>query len=54
MYSRNVHELLKHLTDAETKTLRVDLEDEITRESCVTHDGRIVHERTRAAIGVGA
>lgn len=51
MYSKNIHELLKHLYDAESKALRVDLEDEITRECCVTHDGQVVHERTRDAIG---
>jgi NAD(P) transhydrogenase subunit alpha len=51
MYSKNIYELLKHLYDAEAKTLKVDFEDEITRESCVTHDGKVVHERTRDAIG---
>ncbi|NIW38845.1 MAG: NAD(P)(+) transhydrogenase (Re/Si-specific) subunit alpha, partial [Gemmatimonadetes bacterium] len=45
MYSKNIHELLKHLYDAESKTLKVDFEDEITRECCVTHDGKVVHER---------
>jgi NAD(P) transhydrogenase subunit alpha len=54
MYARNIHELLKHLTDRETKTLKVDLEDEITRESCVTHGGEIVNERTREAAGASA
>jgi H+-translocating NAD(P) transhydrogenase subunit alpha len=54
MYSRNIHELLKHLVDAESKTLKVDFEDEITRECCVTHDGKVVHERTRDAIGASA
>jgi NAD(P) transhydrogenase subunit alpha len=51
MYSKNIYELLKHLYDAEAKTLKVDFEDEITRESCVTYDGKVVHERTRDAIG---
>jgi H+-translocating NAD(P) transhydrogenase subunit alpha len=54
MYSRNIHEVLKHLVDAESKTLKVDFEDEITRECCVTHDGKVVHERTRDAVGVSA
>jgi len=54
MYARNIHELLKHLTDRETKTLKVDLEDEITRESCVTHGGEIVNGRTREAAGASA
>ena len=54
MYSRNIHELLKHLVDAESGQLRLDFDDEITRSCCVTHDGKIVHERTRAAIGADA
>jgi NAD(P) transhydrogenase subunit alpha len=51
MYSKNIYELLKHLYDAESKALKVDFDDEITRECCVTHDGKVVHERTRDAIG---
>ena len=51
MYSKNTYELLKHLYDAEAGTLKVDFDDEITRECCVTHDGKVVHERTRDAIG---
>jgi NAD(P) transhydrogenase subunit alpha len=50
MYSKNVHELVKHLYDAEAKALKVDFEDEITRECCVTHGGEIVHERVRDAV----
>jgi NAD(P) transhydrogenase subunit alpha len=42
MYSRNVWTLLDHLiTDGE---LALDFDDEITRETCVTHDGRILKE----------
>ncbi len=51
MYSKNTYELLKHLYDAESRELKVDFEDEITRECCVTHDGKVVHERTRESIG---
>jgi NAD(P) transhydrogenase subunit alpha len=51
MYSKNIYELLTHLYDAEAKSLKVDFEDEITQGSCITHDGRVVHERTREAIG---
>jgi H+-translocating NAD(P) transhydrogenase subunit alpha len=54
MYSRNIHEVLKHLVDAESKTLKVDFDDEITRECCVTHAGKVVHERTRDAVGASA
>ena len=46
MYSRNVWTLLDHLlTDGE---LALDFEDEITRETCVTHEGRILKEPVAA------
>jgi H+-translocating NAD(P) transhydrogenase subunit alpha len=42
MYSRNVGALLNHLiVDGE---LVLDFEDEITRETCVTHEGRTLKE----------
>jgi NAD(P) transhydrogenase subunit alpha len=42
MYSRNVYALLDHLLeDAE---LKLDFDDEITRETCVAHDGRVLKE----------
>jgi H+-translocating NAD(P) transhydrogenase subunit alpha len=45
MYSRNVEALLKHLVaDGE---LVLDFEDEITRETCVTHGGRPTKELPR-------
>ena len=40
MYSRNITALLLHLI--KDGALRVDLEDEITRETCVTHEGRVL------------
>jgi len=45
LYSRNVTNLLEHLTD--DGTIKVDFEDEITSGSCVTHGGQIVNERAR-------
>jgi H+-translocating NAD(P) transhydrogenase subunit alpha len=46
MYSRNVWTLLDHLiSDGE---LALDFEDEITRETCVTHEGRILKEPVKA------
>ncbi|HUG39919.1 MAG TPA: Re/Si-specific NAD(P)(+) transhydrogenase subunit alpha [Longimicrobiales bacterium] len=53
MYSRNIFELLKHLLNEEKTALAVDLEDEITRECCVTHQGEVVHARTRETITAG-
>jgi NAD(P) transhydrogenase subunit alpha len=42
MYSRNVFTLLDHLI--ENGVLALDFEDEITRETCVTHEGRVLKE----------
>jgi NAD(P) transhydrogenase subunit alpha len=46
MYSRNVQSLLLHLVSE--GELVLDFEDEITRETCVTHDGRILREAMAA------
>ncbi len=45
MYSRNVWTLLDHLL--EDGELALDFEDEITRETCVTHDGRVLKEASK-------
>jgi len=50
MYARNVTAFLLHLV--KDGALRLNLEDEITRETLVTHDGRVVHSRVREAAGV--
>jgi NAD(P) transhydrogenase subunit alpha len=42
MYSRNVFTLLDHLI--ENGELALDFEDEITRETCITHEGRVLKE----------
>jgi H+-translocating NAD(P) transhydrogenase subunit alpha len=42
MYSRNVWTLLDHLL--EEGELALDFDDEITRGTCVTHDGRVLME----------
>ena len=49
MYARNVTALLQHFV--KDGQLNLDFEDEITRESVVTHGGQIVHERVRALAG---
>jgi NAD(P) transhydrogenase subunit alpha len=45
MYSRNLATFLKHLIA--DGALKIDLEDEITRETLVTHGGAIVNPRVR-------
>jgi NAD(P) transhydrogenase subunit alpha len=43
MYSKNITTLLLHLV--QQGEMKFDLEDEITRETLVTRDGRVVHPR---------
>jgi NAD(P) transhydrogenase subunit alpha len=45
LYARNVTHLLQHLIS--NGKVKLDLEDEITRGCCVTHDGQVVNERVR-------
>jgi H+-translocating NAD(P) transhydrogenase subunit alpha len=49
MYARNVAALLKHLV--RDGALIIDTQDEITRETLVTHAGDIVHPRVRLVAG---
>lgn len=48
LYSRNVLTLLTHLR--KDGNLVIDLSDEITRGTCLTYDGKIIHEPTLAAL----
>jgi NAD(P) transhydrogenase subunit alpha len=43
MYSRNVWTFLNHLLGGGSE-LTLDFDDEITRETCVTHEGRVLKE----------
>ena len=49
MYARNVQTFLLHLVKDGALTL--DTADEITRETLITRDGQVVHERVRALTG---
>ncbi len=49
MYSRNVHALIAEMI--RDGTLVLDFEDEVIRESCITHAGRVVHGPSRALAG---
>jgi NAD(P) transhydrogenase subunit alpha len=51
LYANNVANLLLHL--APGGELNLDFEDEITAGACITHDGEIVNERVREAVGGG-
>lgn len=48
MYSKNVTEFVKYLS--KDGQITINLEDEIIRETLITHDGRIIHDPIRLAI----
>jgi NAD(P) transhydrogenase subunit alpha len=50
MYSRNIVTFLGHLV--KQGEVALDLADEITRETLITHAGEIVHQRVRQALGM--
>ncbi len=49
MYARNVTTFLTHLV--KDKQLVIAADDEITRETLVTRDGQVVHERIKGLLG---
>jgi NAD(P) transhydrogenase subunit alpha len=52
MYARNIAGFLKYLI--RDGRLAIDPDDEIVRETMVTHEGSVVHPRVRELLGVGA
>ncbi|MCB9637355.1 MAG: Re/Si-specific NAD(P)(+) transhydrogenase subunit alpha [Myxococcales bacterium] len=44
LYARNILFVLQHLYGKKGTELKLDFEDEITRGSIITHDGKLVHE----------
>lgn len=53
LYAKNLVNLLALLVSDEGR-LVVDLDDEVLAGACVTHDGRVLHEPTRALLEGGA
>ena len=49
MYSANIYNFIEHFWDEESKTIGLNLEDEILSGSVITHDGAVVHERFKPA-----
>jgi NAD(P) transhydrogenase subunit alpha len=43
LYAKNLFNFISPMIDKETKTLRIDMEDEIVQGTLLTHEGRIVH-----------
>lgn len=52
MYSKNIATFLKHLAPEGKFTL--NLEDEITRETVLTHQGKVVHAKVAELLGISA
>lgn len=49
LYARNLVNYLTPLVDAETKSLKLDFEDEIVTATVLTHDGAVVHPSFKEA-----
>jgi NAD(P) transhydrogenase subunit alpha len=49
MYAKNMMSFLGLLIDKEGQ-LTLDFEDEIIKGTCITHEGRVVHEATQKAL----
>ncbi len=52
MYAKNLTTFLAHL--AHDGSIQLDLEDEITREAMLSHEGRVTNERVLAKLGEAA
>jgi len=50
LYSKNVTALLTHLTGKEG--FKWELDEEITKGCLITHQGQVVHESTKTALGL--
>jgi len=43
LYAKNLYAFVETLVDKETKSLKVDVEEELVKATLLTHGGRIVH-----------
>lgn len=43
LYAKNLYAFVETLVDKETRTLKVNVEDELVKATLLTHEGRIVH-----------
>ena len=51
MYANNVYSYIDQFWDKEEKVFALDREDEIVSGSLVTHDGQMVNEMVKSAVG---
>jgi NAD(P) transhydrogenase subunit alpha len=49
LYARNLVNFLSPLVDSETKSLKIDWEDEIITATALTRDGQVVHDVLKQA-----
>jgi H+-translocating NAD(P) transhydrogenase subunit alpha len=52
LYAKNVQNLLELMVDE--GRLKLDFDDEVIAGACITHDGEIVHEGAKQAVGAAA
>ncbi len=52
MYASNLANLVEHFWDRKEKVFRLNLDDEILKASVVAHQGKLVHEGVRKALGI--
>ena len=52
MYSKNIVSFLREIMEG--GAIRLDLEDEVVRETLVTYGGEVVHLRVRELLGMPA
>ncbi len=45
VFAANLSAFIEHFWDAEAKTMKIDLEDEIMQGCLITHGGKVIHER---------
>lgn len=48
MYSANLHNLLEEYWDNESKTFKINLEDEIIKGALITHQGQVINEMVKS------
>ena len=51
MYSANLHNLLEEYWDKDSKTFKINLEDEIIKSALITHQGQVVNELVKSMNG---
>jgi NAD(P) transhydrogenase subunit alpha len=54
LYARNLFNFVKLMADKESGGLKVDMDDQIMKDTCLTQGGQVVHERFKETTGEGA